>query len=347
MSKKVTIYDISEKLQISPATVSRALNDRPEISKKTRILVKQTASELNYNPNKLAVALKNGVSKNVGVVVPYLSHGLFSSVIRGIEEELSRFNYNIIICQTHDQAGKEKQIVENLLDNQVDGIFISVARDTKDIDHLKEVLRTGKTLVFFDRKKDLKGVGSVIVDDTMGGYLATKHLINRGCQRIAHFHGDLNLEIYRNRYNGYLRALKDSGILINKHLIFPCTGGIEEGAKLAGQLNDSGKLPDAIFSSSDYSALGALLELKNKGVEVPDEIKIIGFSNELFTQFLDIPISSIDQTPLKMGNKAAELFLKSGDRNPGGPENVILKPELIIRQSTGGTAFQQNKKTAV
>lgn len=179
----------------------------------------------------------------------------------------------------------------------------------------------------------------------MGGYLATKHLINRGCQQIAHFYGDFNLEIYRNRYKGYLKALKGSGIPVNKHLIFRCMGGINEGAKLIRELKDLGKLPDGIFSCSDYSALGALLELKKIGVEVPEEIKIIGFSNELFTQFLNIPISSINQTPLKMGIKAAELFMNSQNAAPGGPENVILKPELIIRQSSGGTGFEEEQRS--
>ncbi len=338
MTKKgnTTIYDISKKLNISAATVSRALNNNPKISSKTRELVFAAAKEMNYKQNRLAQALKSGKSKNVGIIVPYINRNFFSSIIRGIEEELGPHGYHVIICQTHEQMSTEVEQITTLLDTQVDGIFMSISKTTNKTEHFRKVLKEGKSLVFFDRKLDIPGVSSVVIDDFKAGYLATEHLISQGCKRIAHFSGDLNLEIYKNRHDGYISALEDNGLKVNPNYILTTLSSIEAGAAAARELWELEPKPDAVFSASDYTALGAIQELKKIGVKIPEDFCISGFSNEPFTKYMELPITSVDQTPLRMGKIAAQVFLEQVDSTEKLTieKKVVLDPELIIRNSS-------------
>ena len=183
--KNTTIYDISRKLNVSVATVSRALNNHPRISQATKELVVNAAKEMDYKQNNLAKALKSGETKTVGVIVPYINTNFFSSVIRGIEEELSPHGYRVIICQSHDDAAIEKKQLNTLLHTQVDCIFISISKNTTDTEYIKKVISTTNTpVIFFDRKKDIPGISTITIDDHKGAYLATEHLINQGYKNI-------------------------------------------------------------------------------------------------------------------------------------------------------------------
>ncbi|WBL23331.1 LacI family DNA-binding transcriptional regulator [Zunongwangia sp. HRR-M8] len=336
MAEKVTIYDISKKLKISAATVSRALNDNPKISQKTRELVMETAAAMNYKQNRLAQALKSGRTNNVGVIVPYINRSFFSSVIRGIEEELSPHGYHVIICQTHEDIRNEVKQIDTLLNTQVDGIFMSVAKTTQDTSHIKKAIAENTPLIFFDRKKDVEGLSSVVIDDFKGGYLATEHLIKQGCKKIAHFSGDLNLEIYKNRHEGYLKALKDHKITPLKRFSVQVNSKLESGASAIKDLWEFDEKPDAIFSSSDYAALGAIQELKANRIKIPEEVCVVGFSNEPFTKYMELPITSVDQTPLEMGKIAAQVFLEQTKESQTltTEKKVVLAPELYIRDSS-------------
>ncbi|PQA97835.1 LacI family transcriptional regulator [Chryseobacterium shigense] len=336
--KNATIYDISKKLNVSVATVSRALNDNPRISEATKDLVRKTAKEMNYKQNNLAKALKSGETKNVGIIVPYINTNFFSSVIRGIEEELSPHGYHVIICQSHEDVTIEKRQLSTLLNAQVDGIFMSVSKTTIDTEHIKNILETSNTpIIFFDRKKDIPGISTVTIDDYRGGYMATEHLIKEGYKNICHFAGDLNLEIYQNRLNGYKQALVDHNFQVKEENITFTGSSIESGIEAIKKLWDKKSVPDAIFSASDFAALGACQELKKRGVKIPQEVAVIGFSNEPFTQFMELPISSVDQTPVIMGNMAGRVFIESVKENGSGvsiEKKVVLAPQIYIRKSS-------------
>ncbi len=334
--EKVTIYDISKKLNVSAATVSRAINNSSKISLKTKELIWKTAKEMNYKQNQLALALRSGKTNNVGVIVPYINRNFFSSVIRGIEEELSPHGFHVIICQTHENVENETEQIDTLLNTQVDGIFMSVSKTTRNTSHIEKVLNGQIPLIFFDRQKNVAGVSSVTIDDFKGGYMATEHLITQGCKKIAYFSGDLNLEIYRHRYEGYLAALQNNHIPFNKALVIKTNSKIESGASAVTTLWELDKKPDAIFSASDYAALGAIQELKRRNIEIPKDVCVVGFSNEPFTKYMDLPISSVDQTPLEMGKIAAGVFLEQirGSDILTMDKKVVLTPELCIRDSS-------------
>ncbi|TDN95444.1 LacI family transcriptional regulator [Salegentibacter sp. 24] len=336
MKEKVTIYDISKKLNVSAATVSRALNNNPKISLSTRELVLKTAREMNYKQNRLAQALKSGKSNNVGVIVPYINRSFFSSVIRGIEEELTPHGYHVIICQTHENYEYEIDQINTLINTQIDGIFMSVSKTTLNTEHIEKALAEGTPLVFFDRKKDIPGVSSVTIDDFKAGYLATEQLIKQGCKKIAHFSGDLNLEIYKNRYDGYIKALEDNNLKVKQEYILKTNSKIESGASAVEELWELNEKPDAIFSASDYTALGAIQQLKKMGLKIPEDVCVTGFSNEPFTKYMELPISSVDQTPLTMGKIAAQVFLEQMNENQkvSIEKKVVLTPELIVRESS-------------
>lgn len=336
--KNITIYDISAKLGISVATVSRALNDDPKVSITTKELVQKTAREMNYKQNKLAKALKSGSTKTVGIIVPYINTNFFSSIIRGLEEELTPHGYHVIICQSHEDFVTELKQLNTLLNAQVDCIFMSLSKTTLDTQDIWTAVSSNNTqIIFFDRKKDMPGISTVTIDDYKGGYLATEHLISQGCKNICHFSGDLNLEIYQNRYNGYIDALKDNGFTVNTENVVQTTSATTSGIEAVRKLWDKDIVPDAIFSASDFTALGACQELKSRGINIPGEVAIIGFSNEPFTEFMELPISSVDQTPVLMGKMSGKVFLEYIGENVTGmsiQKKVVLPPRLEIRKSS-------------
>lgn len=341
MKNKVTIYDIAKKLNITAATVSRALNDNPKISKKTRELVFETSREMNYKPNKVALALKSGKSKTIGVIVPWINRSFFSNVIRGIEDELRPFGYHVIICQTYDDQEREIETISTLIDARVDGILMSISNAINDTEgsqlkHINSILKHHIPLIFFDRKRDVEGVSSVTIDDFEGGYKATEHLIKLGCMRIAHLTIDCSLEIYQQRYEGYKQALADYDIPYDDdYFLSTIDNSTDAGRTATEKLIKLASPPDAIFASSDFVALGAIQELRERGIRIPDDFCVSGFSNEPFTKFLELSITSVDQFPLEMGKKAAQVFLEqvTGDLSIQ-PKKVVLHPHLIIRASS-------------
>lgn len=343
MSDKITIYDIAEKLNITAATVSRALNNNPKIKESTRELVLKTAASMGYKQNKLALALKSGRSNNIGVIVPRIDSNFFASVIRGIEEELHPHGYQVIICQTHESPKRENENLHTLIDAQVDGILMSVTDVANENDNaFYHVLQKNVPLIFFDRSKPIDGVSSVTVNDFKGGYLTTQHLINEGCKSIAHLSGDQALDIFKNRFLGYKQALLDNGMPFKEEYVIRSKSSVESGKEAVDVLLALETPPDAIFSASDFAALGAIQELKERNISIPKEFCVAGFSNEPFTKFMELSITSVDQSPLEMGKMSARVFLEQVDKTNTIKieKKVVLAPELHIRKSSSRTNFK-------
>lgn len=340
MSEKITIYDIAKKLNITAATVSRALNNNPKIKESTRDLVIKTAESMNYKQNKLALALKSGRSNNIGVIVPRIDSNFFASVIRGIEDELQPHGYQVIICQTHESAKRENENLYTLIDAQVDGIIMSVTDVTSENDAaFQYVLEKNVPLIFFDRSKHIDGVSSVTINDFKGGYIATQHLINEGCKAIAHFSGDQSFDIFKNRFLGYKQALLDHGITFKEEYVINTKSNLEAGKEAVDKLLQLPIPPDAIFSSSDFAALGAIQELKERNINIPKDFCVAGFSNEPFTKFMELSITSVDQSSLEMGKMSAKVFLEQVDKTDTIKieKKVVLAPELHVRKSSSRT----------
>lgn len=338
MSEKTTIYDIAKKLAISAATVSRALNNNPKISVNTIKLVMETAKKMNYQQNRLALALKSGHSRMIGVIVPRVNTNFFGTTIRGIEEELHPNKYNVIICQTHEDENREIENINTLLDAQVDGIMISITNESKKMNDkiLQYVIQKKVPLIFFDRKKNIEGVSTVSIDDYNAGYIATQHLIDQGCTRIAHLCGDQTLEIYQNRLNGYKKSLENNGLASIEEYIVRSKSNQDDGAIATKKLLELPNPPDAIFSASDFAALGAIKQIKKNGLNVPEDICVMGFGNEPFTKFMELSITTIDQSPLEMGKIAAKVLLEQINKKESNikQQKIVLNPILHIRKST-------------
>ncbi|MAL18742.1 MAG: LacI family transcriptional regulator [Balneola sp.] len=334
--KRTTIHDIAKELDITASTVSRALKDHPRISESTKKSVVAMAKKMNYQPNSIAAALRRGTSNLIGVIIPTIDRNFFASVLRGIEDVLNDTNYNVIICQSSDSLEKEKSNIKALLEAQVDGIFASYAKETTDFSHYEEVHDRGIPLILFDRMQESFDVDAVVIDDYLGAFKATEHLIEQGCTRITHFSGPQNVSIYRDRKRGYEEALKKHDLPVEEKFILNSDLKLEAGKSLAEEIVSWEQMPDAIFSSSDYAAMGAMEVFKSNNLRIPEDIAIVGFSNESFTSIVDPALTTVDQHSKKMGQFTANLFLDRIQENdiPHTPSRTVLNPELIIRKSS-------------
>lgn len=334
--KKTTIKDIASVLNISAAAVSKALHDDARISEKTKKAVKQVAKNLNYQPNHLASALRSGKSKLVGVIVPRTNSNFFSSVIENIEEVLNKKGYNIIITQSNESFKKECDNIDTLLYTQVDGIIASMANETIDLEHYEKVKSKGIPLILFDRGENDLNVDYIGIDDYNSSQIIVKHLVDEGCKRIAHIGGFKHTRIFNNRIRGYLDALKKYNLPLDSELLLESSLTKKEGRQKMQQLLNLKNRPDAVYVAGDYAALGALQVLNENNINMPNEIALVGFGNEPFTEMVTPSITSVHQHNADIGKLAAETFLRYTKEKTINQslKKQILKAELIIRTSS-------------
>ncbi|MDB5234596.1 MAG: hypothetical protein JWR44_1589 [Hymenobacter sp.] len=335
-SSPVSMADLARELGVSMTTISRALSDHHSIGPATKQAVLKLAKKLNYQPNHLAAALRKGKSKLLGVIVPYIEGRFFASVVHGIETAASKAGFSVIICQSSEDVAQERKNLETLLSAQVAGILISVSRTTSDFRHFDKVRKHGVPLVFFDRIVEGDNVNAVVLNDREGAYQATKHLLEQGCRRIAHFAGPQHLNIYKNRRQGYIDALQSQGIAPDEALIMDCDMTLEGGTDCMRQLLALPKPPDAVFAAGDSAILGALQLLKSRGLRVPQDVALAGFSNEALTMVAEPMLTSVDQRTEEMGQAAFRLFtelVQAGDA-PFSQRQVVLQPQLFVRASS-------------
>ena len=334
---KITITDIARELNITAATVSRALNDHPGISDTTRQTVKATAARLNYRPNKVASSLRLGKSNIIGVIIPSAETNFFGSVVHGIEKVANENNYNVLIYQSNELYEFEKKGIQTFLQSQVDGVLASISKETINLDHYSEIRNRGIPLILFDRTNDKLGVSTVEVDDFAGAFQATKHLIGNGCRRIAHIAGQQHVNIFNLRLKGYIEALNVHGIVLDDDLISFGKVSVESGRECMKKLLEGPVLPDAVFAVEDFTALGAIQAIKAAGLRIPDDIAIIGFANEAFGEYLTPSLSTVNQQTVTMGEEAARLmfeYLRGELQVDMKPKKIILTPQLICRESS-------------
>jgi LacI family transcriptional regulator len=334
--EKATIHDIAAKLNITASTVSRALKDHPRISTETKKAVQKAALKLNYQPNHIAAALRNGRSNIIGIIVPTADRSFFSSAIRGIEEIANSAKYNVMICQTYDSYEKETASIEALLNARVDGIIASHSKTAVNFDHYNKVKERGIPLILFDRSNDELEVSHVVIDDFLGAFKATEHLIQQGCKRIAHFTNTRKISIYKERLRGYRDALEQYGIPYDDNIVVASDLQLEDGRRSMTQLLSLDQKPDGVFSASALGILGAMQILKESGYKIPEDVALVGFSNEAFTSFTEPALSTVEQHSMRIGNAAAEIFLQeiAAGNEKFIPQKIVLKPELIIRSSS-------------
>ncbi len=337
-SGQITIKDLARELGISPSTVSRALKDHPDISSKTKRLVANLAKKLDYQPNTIALSLRSNKTHTIGVVIPELVHFFFSTVISGIEDVAYKAGYNVILCQSNESYQREIMDVNALLTHRVDGLLISVSKETTSPDHFTPFTERNLPLIFFDRKLDGVPASSVVVDDQLGGYKATAHLIDQGCKNILHLAGPEKLLISKNRKQGYLRALREHNLEPDPRLIVDCNSGanVNQAQQVVAQLISEGIHFDGIFANNDLTAIGAMNFLLEQGMKIPNEVAVVGYSNWQMASLVEPGLSSINQPGFEMGQTAAQLFIDQVSSTSSGSINkkVVLESELVIRESS-------------
>lgn len=335
-NKRITIYDIARKAGVAPSSVSKALNDHPSVSSRIKLLVKSAVQELNYVHNSTAANLRRGSSRIIGVVVPKINTTFFSDAIAGMEEACFEDKHSLIICQSDESFVKEKEAVETLLRQNVDCILISLSMQTRTNEHLQEIVNQHVNLIQFDRVDDGFPSHKIVNDNKDAAYKAVKHLIDMGYTRIAFLGGPDHLTTYKDRKEGYLKAIRESDLRIPYNYIYDNVLTKESGMSMASELLESKDPPDAFFAISDYSALGALNAAVEKGLKVPEEVGVMGFSNDTFTRLINPALSSVDQDSKKLGKDAVHVYFEQmlNEFPEEKFSNLIIESSIIVRRSS-------------
>ena len=340
MSKDpITIKDIADAMGVSISTVSRALKDNPDISESRRKAIQEYAREHRYQPNTLATTLRSSRgarSKLIGVILPQITHYYFSCILTGIEETCSKHGYQIIVAQSGDSYEREREIIESMRQTRVCGFIVSQAKETTCYDHFHEVVKDGSPIVFFDRICTDIITNRVVVDDYTGAFTATEYLIKTGCHRICFFGAAMNLEISKNRYNGYRDALLKYKLPVDKDLFRICDNR-EEAEKLTPELMALENRPDGFFTINDDTALGVLYTCKRLGYNIPDDVSICGFTDGIRAKSCDPQLTTVEQRGYDVGVAAATCLIEEYEAEGEEKQkfrNRIIKTKLIVRGTT-------------
>jgi LacI family transcriptional regulator len=333
--ESVNIKKLAEILNLSIATVSKALRDSYDISKETKEKVISLANELNYQPNPHASSLRKQNSKTIAVIIPEIANNYFTLAINGIESIAQEKGYHVMIYLTHEDFAREISFTRHLHSGRADGVLISVSSTTNNYSHLHDLQKKGLPIVFFDRVCEDFNTVKVTTDDYESGYLATKHLIEQGCTRIAHLAIAKSLSIGGKRAKGYLQALQDHQIPVDESLIIECVNDNETDAVLIKNLLTE-KKPDAVFAAVERYAILTYEICESQGLKIPQDVKVISFSNLQTASLLNPSLSTITQPAFAIGREAATLLLKSLEKKSFQLKNesIVLQSVLIQRAST-------------
>lgn len=335
-----TLKEIARRLRVSTSTVSRALHDHPSIGLVTTMRVKKIATELNYKPNSNAICFKQGKTFTIGVIVPSLSEAFFSLAVSGIVEYLSRENYRVIIRQSFDDFLIEKQVVETMKDQRVDGMIISISKNTSSYDHFEQLKQFNIPVVFFDRIPAMKNIHCVSCDIEAGMRRAIEEAVGKGHRRIALINGPSQLMASRERLKAYAKGLDENNIAFNQQLVVHTDLSARGNHAAMLQLLALTETPVAIIAFNDYVALDAMVVAKKRNLIVNRDICFASFGNLPLWDYMDNPpFASIEQFPYKQGNKAAEILFELLKMNPHsaniitGYSNIVLESHVVTTRN--------------
>jgi len=335
-----SIVDIAKVLGISPATVSRALNNNSRISEATRERVKEMAKEMGYRHNSMASSLRNRRSNTIGLIVPRISMYFHAFFITSLQRQLQAAGYNLMICQSNDSVKLEKELANSLYSARVDALVVSLTLYTEDIAHFEGFLNQGIPVVFYDRVPP-EGTPSYIIkgDDYRGGLLAGNHLVGSGCRRIAYISGPSSCSIYQERTRGFMDALAQQDLVLNENWVFHHELTAENAWSSLRKLFDGDHVPDGLFAANDTTAIAAVEFARERAIQIPDDLRIIGYSNDPRTSIITPPITSIEQYPHEMADKVAETLMGALQHPTSGPlvaigDALVCPVDLVRRMTT-------------
>ena len=325
----VTLEDIARALNVSKMTVSRAINNHPEINRETRERILATAQKMKYRPNQFARALTTNHSYLIGIVVPDLMHSYFAEICRGVESQARPVGYQNLICSTDEESRKEKDEIEALL-SRTDGLIVASALPASEVKFYRRLLSEGANIVLIDRVLDGLRCSAVTTDDVEVGRLATEHLIKLGHKKIGHLRGP-EVSTSLKRLQGYHEAMTKARL---KPLVRECGFTESDGRTAMQQWIAKNDLPTAIFAANDPAAIGAMSALSEAGLSVPEDVALIGAGNIHYGDMLSVPLTTVSWSKSVMGQEAASLLLGLIDGKKK-PSKVTVPPELLIRRSCG------------
>jgi LacI family transcriptional regulator len=334
--KEITIYDIANKLKLSSATVSRALQDNPAISKKTRKRIQDTAKELGYRHNNFASSLRKQKTNTIGIILHELSSNFITAALSGIEKVTSEAGYDLIIVHSSEKFEKEVANASNLFHKRVDALIASLAFDTTDLDHFKQFEEKGIPIIFFDRVEESSQHTKVIIDNHRSGYLATQHLIEQGCKRIVLVTAALQRNVYYQRHRGYMDALTEHHIPYKKEYVLIKDLSEQSGLEAAEQILKMKPMPDGIFITNDFSAAVVMHALKEQGIKIPGDIAIVGFNNDAVCKIVDPQLTTINYPGVTIGEMAARTLINhlKGISDIKSTSTIVVNSELVVRKSS-------------
>ena len=334
--KEITIYDIAKKLSISPATVSRALNDNTSVSAATKKKVTDLAESLGYRHNLFASNLRQQKTHTIGVILHELNSYFITSVLAGIEKTVNEAKYNLIIVHSAEDADLEIANARNLFNKRVDGVIASLSFNTENLSHFKQFQNKNIPVVFFDRVFENSDGAKVIINNFQAGYEATSHLIEQGCKRIAHITSSLKRNVYSERLRGYKQALIDHNIKFDDKLLIINGLKEEDATKSANSILAMKHLPDGIFITNDFCAAVVMQALKDAGKRIPQDVAIVGFNNDSISKVISPKLTTINYSGFEMGKLAARSLIShlKGLWDMNITSTMVIKSELIIRESS-------------
>ncbi|WP_458985142.1 LacI family DNA-binding transcriptional regulator [Pontibacter sp. CAU 1760] len=339
MSKQpqYTIKDIAQELGVSVSTVSRALNDHPHISEDTKAKVRELVEKYDYRHNALASSLRNSSSNTIGLILPRLSQHFPSTVATAIQNKLHGYGYNLMICQSNDSPEMERELINALYASRVAGLIVSTTLYTTDFSPFDILAKSRVPLVFYDRVPKDYPAHRVIGDDYAGGYESTLHLLQQGCRRIAHISGPLTCRIYEDRYNGYLAALQEYDVPFDASLVYFHELTKENALKTSEAILAKEVLPDAVFACNDTTAIAVLEVARKRSIRIPDDMLLTGYSNDPRAEIITPAITSVEQFPYEVGEKATNLMmdlLQHKIKQEGSYVSLRTPVRLVKRESS-------------